>query len=77
MTKTWTVLKTDVTNVFLRTETQWYIQSGDKLFVTTDSGQTWNLELELPVGSIVNDISFSKSKIIVSGNKGLHYLKIE
>jgi hypothetical protein len=77
MLKTWKVIKTDVTSIFLRTETQWYIQSGDKLYVTTDSGQTWNLELELPAGSIVNDISFSKSKIIVSGNKGLLYLKIE
>lgn len=77
MLKTWKTIKTDVTSIFLRTETKWYIQSGDKLFVTTDAGQTWNLELELPVGSIVNDISFSKSKIIVSGNKGLHYLKIE
>jgi hypothetical protein len=75
--KTWKVIKTDVTSIFLRTETQWYIQSGDKLYVTTDSGQTWNLELDLPAGSIVNDISFSKSKIIVSGNKGLLYLKIE
>jgi hypothetical protein len=77
MLKTWKVIKTDVKSIFLRTETQWYIQSGDKLYVTTDAGQTWNLELELPVGSIVNDISFSKSKIIVSGNKGLLYLKIE
>jgi hypothetical protein len=77
MLKTWKAIKTDVTSIFLRTETQWYIQSGDKLYVTTDAGQTWNLELDLPVGSIINDISFSKSKIIVSGNKGLLYLKIE
>jgi hypothetical protein len=77
MLKTWKTIKTDVSSIFLRTETQWYIQSGDKIYVTTDAGQTWNLELDLPAGSIVNDISFSKSKIIVSGNKGLHYLKIE
>jgi hypothetical protein len=77
MLKTWKVIKTDVTSIFLRTETKWYIQSGDKLYVTIDAGQTWNLELELPAGSIVNDISFSKSKIIVSGNKGLLYLKLE
>jgi hypothetical protein len=77
MLKTWKSIKTDVTSIFLRTETKWYIQSGDKLLVTTDAGQTWNLELELPTGSIVNDISFSKSKIIVSGNKGLLYLKLE
>ncbi|MET0944278.1 MAG: hypothetical protein ABWY22_02600, partial [Flavobacterium sp.] len=77
MLKTWNVLKTDVTAVFLRTETQWYIQSNDKLYVTKDSGATWKLELELPAGSIINDISFSKNKIIISGKKGLHYLKIE
>lgn len=77
MLKTWTKIKEDVSSVFLRTETQWYIQSGDKLFVTKDSGATWELELELPAGSVVNDISFSKTKIIVSGKKGLHYLKIE
>lgn len=77
MLKTWTKIKADVTAIFLRTETQWYIQSGDKLFVTKNSGTTWELELELPVGSVVNDISFSKTKIIVSGKKGLHYLKIE
>lgn len=77
MLKTWNVIKTDVSAVFLRTETQWYIQSGDKLFVTKDSGKNWEFELELPTGSKVNDISFSKNKIIVSGSKGLHYLKIE
>ncbi|MFD2942589.1 hypothetical protein [Flavobacterium notoginsengisoli] len=77
MLKTWNTIKTDVSSVFLRTETQWYIQSGDKIFVTKDSGVSWELELELPAGSVVNDISFSKSKIIVSGNKGLHYLKLE
>lgn len=77
MLKTWTKLKENVTAFFLRSETQWYIQSGDKLFVTKDSGATWDLELELPAGSVVNDISFSKTKIIVSGKKGLHYLKIE
>lgn len=77
MLKTWSVIKTDVSAVFLRTETQWYIQSGDKIFVTKDSGKNWELELELPTDSKVNDISFSKNKIIVSGNKGLHYLKIE
>lgn len=79
MLKTWNKIETNLTvdNLFLRTETQWYIQSGDKLFVTKDSGTTWELELELPVGSVVNDISFSKTKIIVSGKKGLHYLKLE
>ncbi|MCP2026573.1 hypothetical protein L1276_001717 [Flavobacterium sp. HSC-32F16] len=77
VTKTWTSIKTDVSNIFLRTETQWYIQSGDKIFVTKDSGLTWELELELPAGSVINNISFSKTKIIVSGNKGLHYLKLE
>ncbi|OUL64089.1 hypothetical protein [Flavobacterium sp. AJR] len=77
MLKTWTKIKSDVTSIFLRTETQWYIQSGDKLFVTKDSGATWELELELPTGSVINDISFSKTKIIISGNKGLHYLKLE
>lgn len=77
MLKTWTKIKENVTAFFLRTETQWYIQSGDKLFVTKDSGANWELELELPAGSVVNDISFSKTKIIVSGKKGLHYLKIE
>lgn len=77
MLKTWSVVKTDVKSIFLRTETQWYIQSGDKIYVTKDAGATWELELELPAESVVNDISFSKSKIIVSGNKGLHYLKLE
>ncbi len=77
MLQTWNVIKTDVTAFFLRSETQWYIQSGDKLYVTKNSGTSWELELELPAGSVVNDISFSKSKIIVSGNKGLHYLKLE
>ncbi|WP_165571349.1 IPT/TIG domain-containing protein [Flavobacterium reichenbachii] len=77
MLKTWNVIKTDVTAVFLRTETQWYIQSGDKILVTKNSGATWELELELPAGSVVNDISFSTKKIIVSGKKGLHYLKLE
>jgi hypothetical protein len=75
--KTWNVVKTDVTSIFLRTETQWYVQSGDKLLVTKDSGKNWELELELPVGSIINDIAFSKNKIIISGKKGLHYLKLE
>lgn len=77
MLKTWNVIKTDVKNIFLRTETQWYIVSGDKIYVTKDSGATWELELELPADSSVNEISFSKTKIIVSGNKGLHYLKLE
>lgn len=77
MLQTWNVVKTDVKSFFLRTETQWYIQSGDKLFVTKNSGASWELELELPAGSVVNDISFAKTKIIVSGDKGLHYLKIE
>jgi hypothetical protein len=77
MLKTWTKIRTDVASIFLRTETQWYIQSGDKIFITKDSGVTWELELELPAGSVVNDIAFSKNKIIVSGDKGLHYLKIE
>jgi hypothetical protein len=77
MLKTWKTVKTDVRSIFLRSETQWYIQSGNKIYVTTDAGLTWNLELDLPVGSIVNEISFSKSKIIVSGNKGLLYLKLE
>ena len=77
MLQTWEVIKTDVKAFFLRTETEWYIHSGDKLFVTKNSGTSWELELELPAGSVVNDVSFSKTKIIVSGNKGLHYLKIE
>ncbi|KFF19376.1 IPT/TIG domain-containing protein [Flavobacterium hydatis] len=77
MLQTWNVIKADVKAFFLRTETQWYIQSGDKLFVTKNSGTSWELELELPAGSVVNDISFAKNKIIVSGNKGLHYLKLE
>lgn len=77
MAKSWNVIKNDVSAVFLRTETQWYIQSGDKIYVTNDAGATWKLELELPVGSVVNEIAFSKTKIIVSGNKGLHYLKLE
>ena len=77
MLQTWNVVKTNVTAFFLRTDTQWYIQSGDKLFVTKDSGATWQVELELPAGSVVNDIAFSKTKIIVSGNKGLHYVKFE
>lgn len=75
--QTWNVVKTDITSIFLRTETQWYVQSGDKLLVTKDSGKNWELELEMPAGSIINDISFSKNKIIVSGKKGLHYLKLE
>lgn len=77
MMKTWSVLKTDVSSIFIRTENQWYIQSGNGLYVTNDAGKTWALELELPTESVINDISFSKTKIIVSGNKGLHYLKIE
>jgi len=77
MLKTWSIIKTDVKNIFLRTETQWYIVSGDNIYVTKDSGATWELELELPIGSVVNNISFSKTKIIISGNKGLHYLKFE
>ncbi|GAA3724654.1 hypothetical protein GCM10022422_02190 [Flavobacterium ginsengisoli] len=77
MLQTWNPVKTDVKAFFLRTETQWYIQSGDKLFVTKNSGASWELELELPAGSVINDISFAKTKIIVSGNKGLHYLKLE
>ncbi|WP_264531906.1 hypothetical protein [Flavobacterium sp. N502540] len=77
MMKTWSIIKTNVSRAFLRTSTQWYIQSGDKILVTKDSGINWELELELPSGSVVNDISFSKNKIILSGKKGLHYLKVE
>ncbi|MRX66345.1 hypothetical protein SAMN06265349_102237 [Flavobacterium resistens] len=77
MLKSWTVVKTNVTSVFLRTETEWYIQSGDKLLVTKNSGASWELELELPADSYILDISFSKSKILISGFKGLQYLKIE
>ncbi|MFH7016379.1 IPT/TIG domain-containing protein [Flavobacterium sp. FlaQc-47] len=77
MMKSWTVLRTNVNSVFLRTEKEWYIQSGDKLLVTKNSGATWELEMDLPVNSFISDISFSKSKIIISGFKGLHYLKLE
>ncbi|MFN7098972.1 MAG: IPT/TIG domain-containing protein [Flavobacterium sp.] len=75
--KTWKVIKDNVSAFFMRSTTKWYIQSDNKIFVTSDAGQTWNLELELPTGAVVNDISFSNKKIIVSGKKGLLYLKIE
>lgn len=75
--KTWKPIKTNVNCVFQRTENEWYIQSGDAIYVTKDAGQTWTLELELPTGSVVNDISFSNTKMVVAGNKGLFYLKLE
>jgi hypothetical protein len=75
--KTWKPIKNNVNCFFQRTENEWYIQSGDAIYVTKDAGQTWTLELELPAGSVVNDISFSNTKIVVAGNKGLFYLKLE
>lgn len=75
--KTWKVIKENVNKFFMRSATKWYIQSDNKILVTSDAGQTWNIELELPEGAVVNDISFSNKKIIVSGNKGLLYLKLE
>ncbi|NRT14357.1 hypothetical protein HNP99_000697 [Flavobacterium sp. 28A] len=75
--KTWKVIKNNAEAIFLRSTTTWYIQSENKLFVTADAGVTWNLELELPLGAVINDISFSKNKIIISGKKGLLYLKLE
>lgn len=75
--KSWNIIKNNVHAFFMRSTTKWYVQSDNKIFVTSDAGQTWSLELELPAGAVVNDISFSDKKIIVSGKKGLLYLKIE
>jgi hypothetical protein len=77
LAKSWQIIKDNVSSFYIRNRTTWYIVSGDKVYFTVDSGINWNLELELPTGSKVNDISFSESKIILSGNNDLLYIKHE
>ena len=71
----WTTLRANVSSFFLKNETTWYMVSDDQLFLTEDSGLSWNLELDLPTDSEVNHMSFSENKIVLSGNKGLLYVK--
>jgi len=75
--QTWSPIRDSVDEFFMRNEIEWYVVSGQNIFATEDSGTTWNLELELPTGSVVNNMQFSSSKIIISGNDGLLYIKHE
>jgi hypothetical protein len=74
---TWKDIKNNVKKFSIRNENTWYIHSSDKILVTNNAGFTWQEELQLPANAVLNDISFSNNKIIVSGNNGLLYLKNE
>lgn len=76
LAKTWTKIKTNVQNVFVKDKDTWFIQSDDKIYYTSDSGNTWNLELELPANSVINHMSFSEKKTTLSGTN-LFYIKHE
>lgn len=69
--KTWTVIKDNVTHLSVKDNTTWFIISDNKLYVTTDSGNNWELEFELPTDTNVNHMSFSENKILISGDKTL------
>ena len=73
----WTIIKNDVNSFFMKSETEWYIISNDNLLLTIDEGVTWNIELELPAGSEMNHMSFSGTRILLSGKEGLLFVKQE
>ncbi|MFD0993532.1 IPT/TIG domain-containing protein [Tenacibaculum geojense] len=66
---TWTVIKDNVTHLSIKDRNTWYIVIDDKLYVTNDSGNTWELEFELPIDTNINHMSFSENKILLSGDK--------
>ncbi len=73
LAKTWTVIKNNVEKVFIKNKTNWFIISDDnKVYSTINSGNTWDLELELPADSKINHMSFSENKILLSGEKILY-----
>lgn len=75
--QSWSIFKTNVKFFSIRNENDIYIQQNDAIYKSLDNGQTWILELNLPTNSVVNDISFSSNKVIVSGEGGLLYIKHE
>ena len=77
LAQTWTPIKEGVDEFYMRSETEWYAVSDESIISTNDAGANWNLEFNLPAGSIVNHIQFSTSKIVVCGNDGLLYIKHE
>ncbi|OWP79684.1 WD40/YVTN/BNR-like repeat-containing protein [Flavobacterium oreochromis] len=73
----WSLFKSNVKYFSLRTLNEIYIHQNDAIYKSIDAGQTWNLELNLPANSVVNDISFTKGKVVVSGSNGLLFIKYE
>ncbi|MBU2061331.1 MAG: hypothetical protein KKH44_05700, partial [Bacteroidetes bacterium] len=63
----------NVKSFFIKNRVSWYIVSDNKLYFTSDSGQNWSLELELPADSTVNYMSFSPNKTVLAG-KNLLYI---
>ncbi|MDB9954186.1 IPT/TIG domain-containing protein [Flavobacteriaceae bacterium] len=76
LTDSWNIIKTNVQSFFIKNRTNWFIVSDNKLYSTNDSGTNWNLELELPIDSEVNHMSFATNKMLISG-KNLLYVKHE
>jgi len=74
LTQTWQFVKSNVDAFFMKSETEWYMVSDDKLYHTTNSGNDWTFELDLPAGSTANDMDFTSNKIAIVGSNYI-YLK--
>ncbi|MVO10128.1 hypothetical protein GOQ30_13230 [Flavobacterium sp. TP390] len=73
----WVTIKPNVKYIALKNQDTWYIHENDAIYKTIDGGQNWTLELNLTPNAVINDISFSNNKIIISGQNGLLYIKHE
>ena len=72
LTNSWSIVKENVQNFFIKDRFNWFIISDNNLYGTNDSGANWNLELELPIDSQLNHMFFTSNKTILSGNKMLY-----
>ena len=76
LTNSWNIIKNNVQSFFIKDRTNWFIVSNNNLCSRSDSGINWNLELELPIDSEVNYMSFATNKMLLSG-KNILYIKNE
>ncbi|MCV6631743.1 MAG: hypothetical protein OIF50_17995 [Flavobacteriaceae bacterium] len=71
----WTVKKADVNAIFLKDASEWYCVSDDKLMKTTNKGDSWTKELDLPTNAVINHMHFDGDKAVLAGSSGILYVK--
>ena len=74
--QTWEFVQSDFDKFFMKTETEWYKVTNDKLYYSNNSGSDWGFELDLPVGAQANYMDFEGDKMIIAGSSYL-YIKHE